>query len=100
VTSRRSFLLGFGAALAAPAIVRAESLMPLFVPKPRVLTNAEAKAALNELMNAHYRLARDKLTRDIEQALYFGTGPMRDLLMPPRRLPSFGLASLLDSPRT
>lgn len=30
--NRRGFLLGFGAALAAPAIVRAESLMPVRLP--------------------------------------------------------------------
>lgn len=35
--ARRSFLLGIGAALAAPAVVRAESLMKLWVPKPRPL---------------------------------------------------------------
>ncbi len=34
MTSRRAFLLGFGSALAAPAIVRVESIMPLWVPKP------------------------------------------------------------------
>lgn len=37
MTSRRSFLIGAASALvgiAAPAIVRAESIMPIFVPKP------------------------------------------------------------------
>lgn len=37
MTSRRSFLTGAAATLigfAAPAIVRAESIMPIFVPKP------------------------------------------------------------------
>lgn len=34
--TRRSMLLGIGAALAAPAIVRADSLMKLWVPKPTV----------------------------------------------------------------
>lgn len=34
---RRGFLLGIGAALAAPAIVRAESLMKLWVPKRELL---------------------------------------------------------------
>lgn len=37
--TRRSLLVGFGAALAAPAIVRAESLMKLYVPpKPKFVT--------------------------------------------------------------
>lgn len=35
MTSRRSFLIGIGAALAAPAVVRADSLMRLWVPKPK-----------------------------------------------------------------
>lgn len=34
MTSRRAFLFGATAALAAPSIVRAESLMKLWVPKP------------------------------------------------------------------
>jgi hypothetical protein len=38
MTSRRGFLLGIGAALAAPAIVRADSLMKLWVPpKPKLV---------------------------------------------------------------
>ena len=32
--NRRSLLLGAASLIAAPAIVRAESLMPIFVPKP------------------------------------------------------------------
>lgn len=35
--NRRSLLLGIGAALAAPAIVRADSLMKLWVPPKRKL---------------------------------------------------------------
>lgn len=35
--NRRSLLLGIGAALAAPAIVRADSLMKLWVPPKREL---------------------------------------------------------------
>lgn len=33
ILSRRSVLIGLGGALAAPAIVRAESLMPVSAPK-------------------------------------------------------------------
>lgn len=41
MTSRRGFLLGLGAALAAPAIVRAEVLMPVRkLVVPRVFDNA------------------------------------------------------------
>lgn len=36
--NRRSLLLGLGGALAAPAIVRAETLMKLWVPKQELLT--------------------------------------------------------------
>lgn len=43
--NRRSLLLGIGAALAAPAIVRAESLMKLWVP-PR---NIERLAHLTDI---------------------------------------------------
>ena len=34
MTSRRGFILGAASILAAPAIVRVENIMPLFVPKP------------------------------------------------------------------
>lgn len=45
ITSRRS-LFGFGAALiAAPAIVRVASIMPVSVPKPMVLPGVYAGAA-------------------------------------------------------
>jgi hypothetical protein len=37
MTNRRFFMLGAGALIAAPAIVRAESLMKLFVPTPEIL---------------------------------------------------------------
>jgi hypothetical protein len=37
MTSRRSFLLGIGAALAAPSVVRADSLMKLWVPSKDVI---------------------------------------------------------------
>lgn len=40
--ARRGFLLGLGAALATPAIVRAESLMKIVMPRPLVLTPSEA----------------------------------------------------------
>ncbi len=37
MTSRRSFLFGLGAALAAPSIVRADSLMRILAPKPEII---------------------------------------------------------------
>jgi hypothetical protein len=36
--TRRAFFTGAAALIAAPAIVRIENIMPLFVPKRRVLT--------------------------------------------------------------
>jgi len=36
--NRRGFLLGASASLAMPAIVRAENIMPIFVPKPAALS--------------------------------------------------------------
>jgi hypothetical protein len=42
VTSRRGFLLGLGTALAAPAVVRAESLMKLWVPPaPKLIVGVD-----------------------------------------------------------
>jgi hypothetical protein len=50
VLGRRGFLLGLGAAIAAPAIVRAASLMPVRV--PRLLRDREAvMRAMVELLS-------------------------------------------------
>lgn len=50
MTDRRTFLLGLGTALAAPAVVRASSLMKIWVPPaPQLITaidNAEYKGVL------------------------------------------------------
>ncbi len=41
-TTRRAFLLGLGTALAAPAVVRADSLMKLWVPPaPKLIASME-----------------------------------------------------------
>lgn len=49
--TRRSMLLGVGAALTTPAIVRAESLMRVVVPKPHLITLDEfASRILDPLM--------------------------------------------------
>lgn len=49
MTSRRAFLLGLTSALAAPAIVRADSLMKLWVPAKVPLTEAALEQALFNL---------------------------------------------------
>lgn len=51
MTSRRAFLFGATAALAAPSIVRAESLMKLWVPKPKVLTAQTLLEAMERIHN-------------------------------------------------
>jgi hypothetical protein len=51
MTSRRSFLIGIGAALAAPAIVRADSLM-----KIAVLRKSLNEATLREALVTHFEL--------------------------------------------
>lgn len=57
VITRRSMLLGLGAALATPAIVRAENLMRVVVPKPHLITLDEfASRILDPLMA---RMERD-----------------------------------------
>ena len=48
MANRRSFLLGIGAALAAPAVVRAESLM-----KIAVLRESVADKTITALVNEH-----------------------------------------------
>lgn len=52
MTNRRSFLLGIGAALAAPAIVRAESLMKVAVLRetvPPLLLEAEVSLVTRDI---------------------------------------------------
>jgi hypothetical protein len=53
MTSRRSFLLGLGTALAAPAIVRAESLMKLWVPPAPKLIVATDQALADADYTGH-----------------------------------------------
>ena len=73
MTTRRSFLLGFGAALAAPAIVRADSLMKIVVPARRIIPvvapNLTALESVRALMLAG---AREYINAQIEDALIFG----------------------------
>lgn len=43
MTTRRLFLLGAASLIAAPAVVRAESLMKIVVPKPEIITFYDSK---------------------------------------------------------
>lgn len=64
--NRRSILIGIGAALATPAIVRAESLMKIAKLQPMRQTT------LLELMEAHLLQVDADLFRSIEDALIYG----------------------------
>lgn len=61
MANRRSFLIGIGAALAAPAIVRAESLMKLWVPP------APAVVAVPTLTEVTLRAAIEQISRSIAE---------------------------------
>lgn len=70
--SRRNFILGTASLLAAPAIVRVENIMPIFVPKPpapSVMTNLEiAQAALDRMViwtQAQRMAALDIIASDV-----------------------------------
>ncbi len=63
ILARRSFLTGLASALAAPAIVKASSLMP--VKAIRAPTEEEIYALLNERMNDVYRVTREAMARMI-----------------------------------
>lgn len=61
MTNRRSFLIGAASLLVAPAIVRAESLMPIFVPKPPAIDLSDGGFHYAEAMNALIRAQLDDL---------------------------------------
>lgn len=87
MTNRRFFMLGAGALIAAPAIVRAESLMKLFVPKPELIpylapseelvsvirsgaiSRAQLLAELLPGLNALFGIEYSRHTSEMAQAL-------------------------------
>lgn len=71
MTNRRNFLFGAGAALVAPAIVRPESLMKLFVPKAELIL-PEAEIILPHVGGA---ISRAQLLKELLPGLQalFGT---------------------------
>lgn len=71
MTSRRSFILGLTSLLAAPAIVKADSLMPLWVPKQRIIT-------MEELLGQRIAAASARLALDLEGAWYSGYSYLRN----------------------
>ena len=69
---RRSFLIGIGASLATPAIVRAESLMRVVVPQPEVIAIINQDQILYDM-----RLIRE-LDAQLSDLICYGmsiTGP-------------------------
>ena len=59
ISTRRSLLLGLGAVLAAPAVVRAEALMPIKVwTPPPVLTMAQIETELRARLDERLRPVR------------------------------------------
>lgn len=77
--NRRSLLLGSLGLLAAPAIVRAESLMKIVVPKPRVLT-------LNEVMGIRYAELLATYAQSMDDLMCFGTSFTQFTANGPRRI--------------
>jgi len=61
MTSRRGFLFGIGAALAAPAVVRADTLMKLWVPKPAIIVPSNSMLTLSELTMLEWEAMRRTL---------------------------------------
>lgn len=87
MTSRRSFLLGLGATLAAPAIVRAEVLMPvrrLIVPSP-----LEALAAQG-MLPCDGRLISRKIYGELYAVIgsLYGEGDGKDTFQLPNLFPN------------
>lgn len=67
ITTRRRFLAGLGALLAAPAIVRVAAIMPVRAIKPHVLTwedilmiRAKAEAVAIKPVDGYYRFPISK----------------------------------------
>ena len=54
MTNRRGFLGSIFAAAAAPAIVRAESLMKIYVPPQGIITDVQLEEALYQNLSAGY----------------------------------------------
>lgn len=73
MTSRRSFLIGAASLLAAPAIVRAESLMKLYVPPTGINTELTIwpMTAIEVMMRQAEWTAAMKM---IEDAFIYGQG--------------------------
>lgn len=65
ITSRRVFLTGLVSALAAPAIVRAGSLMPIRAPKLFIPLDL-----LHQRMNELYARANAEMRKNIGQELF------------------------------
>lgn len=61
MTTRRLFLAGAASLIAAPAIVRAESLMKIVMPKPKVILSLKLTAADIARINGQRLVAMDRI---------------------------------------
>lgn len=83
MTNRRAFLLGIGAALAAPAVIRtAGLLMPVkpVVVAPVPMTATEVllrQAKMQELLDAHVMVAMREMQAAFSDMVLFGHGALK-----------------------
>lgn len=87
--SRRKFIGSLITLVAAPAIVRVASIMPVKAMEPLVevgdgffaiLCPEQYAALLNSRMNACYEMTRKYLTENINRTLYHGIGSPNSFL--------------------
>lgn len=77
MTSRRSFLLGLGAALAAPAVVRADSLMKLWVPPLPIVWGDgihDDAPGLNALLAGQRAIIKSEAVEVVNGAVFMRNG--------------------------
>ena len=77
MTNRRGFFGSMLAAAMAPAIVRSESLMKIYVPPQGIITNVQLEEALYQNLSARYShsltksclLTRQQVTDDLLRSM-------------------------------
>ena len=79
MTNRRAFLFGATSLIASPAIVRAESLMKLFVPKPEFIPYLPPPGTWQQFISAAYddRIVRIVASNNALMQRMVATGRVR-----------------------
>jgi len=72
--SRRSFITGLAALVAAPAVVRASSLMP--VKAPKLLTDDETLQRIIRMFEESNRYLVDMMQQQIADSIFYGSAQM------------------------